>query len=126
MESMITRINIPARKDNKVDAVKCNNCGYIRYPGKTYCKKCQGTDLSHVLFGPKGKVVTFTTSYLKKGEDKSKQRAYGVVRLFSEDEKSSIGVSGSFDTKNFDEIKIGGDVEMLPNDKYIIFKLMGA
>ena len=122
MESLITRPKVPSIIGNKINAVKCNNCGSIRYPARTYCKKCQSTDLSQILIGPKGEVVTYSTTYKKRPKDK--QRIFGIVRLFTEDGKDSFGLSGTFDTENFDEVKIGKKVELLPNDKYTLFKIL--
>jgi uncharacterized OB-fold protein len=122
MENLITRPKVPRLIENKLNAVKCNNCGSIRYPARTYCKKCQSTDLSSILIGPKGEIVTYTTTYKQKPNDK--QRIFGIVLLYSEDGKDSIGISGSFDTDKFEEVQIGKKVELLPNDKYNIFKIL--
>jgi len=119
-ESLITRVKAPARVDNKINALKCNNCGNIRYPQRTYCNRCQGTDFSPVLLGPKGDVITFSSTYKKKATDV--QRIFGSARLYSEDGKDSIGVSGTFDVEGIDDLKIGDKVELVPNDKYNIFK----
>ena len=119
-ESLITRVKSPARVDNKINAIKCNNCGNIRYPQRTYCNRCQGIDFSPILFGPEGEVITFSSTYKKKATDK--QRIFGSARLFSEDGKDSLGVSGTFDVEGIDDLKIGDKVELVPNDQYNIFK----
>ncbi|MFX1339358.1 MAG: Zn-ribbon domain-containing OB-fold protein [Promethearchaeota archaeon] len=123
MENMITRPNVPRLIENKLNAIKCNKCGNIRYPARTYCNKCQGTDFSSILIGPKGIIQTFTTSYKKKKRDK--QQIFGIVELFTDDGKDSLNLMGTFDTENFDEVKIGKEVELLPNDKNILFKIIG-
>ena len=122
MESLITRSKGPRLIGNKLNAIKCNACGHIRYPPRTYCNKCQGTDFSSVLIGPKGVVATYSTTYKKKSSDK--QRIFGVVQLFTEDGEDSFILSGTFDTENYDDVKIGKKIELLPNDKYNIFKIM--
>ncbi|MFW9874027.1 MAG: Zn-ribbon domain-containing OB-fold protein [Candidatus Thorarchaeota archaeon] len=119
-ESLITRVKAPARIDNKLNAAKCNNCGNIRYPQRTYCNRCQGTDFSPILFGPEGEVITFTSTYKRKDSDE--QRIFGSARLYSEDRKDSIGLSGIFDVKGIDDLSIGDKVVLVPNDKYNIFK----
>jgi uncharacterized OB-fold protein len=73
-----------------------------------------------VLLGPKGEVITFTSTYKKKATDK--QRVFGSARLYSEDGKDSIGVSGTFDVESIDDLTIGDKVILTPNDKYNIFK----
>ncbi len=122
MESLITRPKGPRLVGNKLNAIKCNTCGHIRYPARTYCNKCQGTDFSSILIGPKGVVATYSTTYKKKLNDK--QRIFGVVQLFTEDGEDSFILSGTFDTENYDDVKIGKKIELLPNDKYNIFKIL--
>ena len=122
MESLITRPKGPRLVGNKLNAIKCNTCGHIRYPPRTYCNKCQGTDFSSILIGPKGVVATYSTTYKKKPNDK--QRIFGVVQLFTEDGEDSFILSGTFDTENYDDVKIGKEIELLPNDKYNIFKIL--
>ncbi|MHA1487756.1 MAG: Zn-ribbon domain-containing OB-fold protein [Promethearchaeota archaeon] len=122
MESLITRQKVPILIGNKVNAVKCNNCGNIRFPPRTYCNKCQGTDFSSILIGPTGVILTYTTTYKKKPKDK--QRIFGYVQLFTEDGRDSIYFSGTFDTENFNDVKIGQKIELLPNQKYIKFKIL--
>jgi uncharacterized OB-fold protein len=123
MENLITRPKIPRLIENKINAVKCNNCGNIRYPARTYCNKCQGTDFSSILIGPRGEVLTYSSSYQKKKRDK--KQIFGLVKLFSEDGKDSFNLMGTFDTEDFNELRIGREVELLPNEKNTLFKLVG-
>ncbi len=122
MESLVTRLKGPKLIGNKLNAVKCNTCGHIRFPPRTYCNKCQGTDFSSILIGPEGVVATYSTIYKKKPKDK--QRIFGIAQLFTEDGKNSFNLSGTFDTENFEDVKIGKKIELLPNEKYNIFKIM--
>ena len=121
-ESLITRLKAPTKIGNKIKAAKCNNCGNIRNPPRTYCNRCQGTEFTEVIFGPKGVITTYTSSYKRKATDK--QIFFGSARLFSEDGKESLGVSGSFDVKSIDELDIGATVELVPHERYNIFKLV--
>ena len=122
MENLITRQKVPMLIGNRVNAVKCDKCGNIRFPPRTYCNKCQGTDFSSILIGPIGEIVTYSTTYKKKPKDK--QRIFGIIQLFTEDGKDSINLSGTFDTENFDDVKIGKKIELLPNEKYTVFKIL--
>jgi len=121
-ESLITRLKIPTREGNKVKVRRCNNCGNIRNPPRTYCNICQGTDFTEVVFGPKGEITTFSSSYKRKATDK--QRFFGQVRLFSNNGNDSMGVGGTFDVESIDELEIGQKVELLPDERYNIFKLV--
>ena len=123
MENLITRPKIPKLIENKINAVKCNNCGNIRYPARSYCNKCQGTDFSSVLIGPKGVIQTYSSNYQKKKRDK--KQIFGLVTLISEDGKDSFNLMGTFVTENFDEVKIGKEIELLPNEKTTLFKIIG-
>ena len=122
MENLITRQKVPLLIGNKINAVKCDNCGHIRFPPRTYCNKCQGTDFSSILIGPVGVILTYTTTYKKKAKDK--QRIFGFVQLFTEDGKDSFNLSGTFDTENVNDVKIGKKIELLPNEKYTMFKIL--
>jgi uncharacterized OB-fold protein len=121
-ESFITRLKAPTKFGNKIRVKKCNNCGNIRNPPRTYCNICQGTDFTDVEFGPKGEITTFSSSYKRKATDE--QQFFGNVRLFSEDGKSFLGVGGTFDVQSIDELEIGKKVELIPDDRYNIFKLV--
>ena len=122
MSYEMTRPHVPFFINNKFNGIKCNNCGNIRYPARTYCNKCQGTEFSQILFETKGTIITWSTTYKKKGEDV--QRAFGSVRVPSENGEDAIGVSCTFDVDDFNKLDIGKKVEMVPNDKYTIFKLV--
>ena len=121
-ESLITRLKIPTREGNKVIIRRCNNCGTTRNPPRTYCNRCQGTSFTELKFGPKGVITTFSSSYKRKATDK--QRFFGNVRLFSDNGEDSTGLSGTFDVENLDALEIGQKVELLPDEKYNIFKLV--
>jgi uncharacterized OB-fold protein len=121
-ESLITRLKVPTRIGNKIKVAQCNNCGNIRNPPRTYCNICQGTDFTDVVFGPKGEITTYSSSYKRKATDV--QRFFGNVRLFSEDGENSFGVGAAFDVKSIDELEIGKKVELMPEEKYNIFKLV--
>ncbi|MFX0165661.1 MAG: Zn-ribbon domain-containing OB-fold protein [Candidatus Hodarchaeota archaeon] len=121
-ESLITRLKVQTKIGNKIKVFKCSKCGNIRNPPRTYCNICQGTDFAEVVFGPKGEITTYTSSYKRKETDK--QLFFGMVRIFSENGKDSMGVSGSFDVKSIDELEIGKRVELIPDEKNNIFKLL--
>ena len=121
-ESLITRLKVPTKVGNQIKTVKCNNCGNIRNPPRTYCNRCQGTEFTEVTFGPKGEIVTYTSTRKKKETDK--QRFFGSVRLYSEDGKDTLGLGGTFKVESIDELDIGQKVELIPDDKYNVFKLL--
>lgn len=121
-ESLITRLKVPTRIGNKIKVAQCNNCGNIRNPPRTYCNICQGTEFTERVFGPKGEIITFSSSYKRKATDV--QRFFGNVRLFSEDGENSFGVGASFDVKSIDELEIGKKVQLMPEERFNLFKVV--
>lgn len=53
-----------ALKNNKLLGLKCNNCGIFTCPPKMTCQECTGTDLEIVELSGKGKIVTFTQTFV--------------------------------------------------------------
>lgn len=53
-----------ALKKNKLLGLKCNDCGNITCPPKMTCQECAGTDLEIVELSGKGKIVTFTQTFV--------------------------------------------------------------
>jgi len=121
-ESLITRLKVPTKIGNKIKVQRCNNCGNIRNPPRTYCNRCQGTEFTEVVFGPKGVITTFSSSYKRKATDK--QTFFGQVRLFADNGKDSIGVGASFDVEKLEDLEIGQKVELSHDEKYNKFKIV--
>lgn len=53
-----------ALKKNRLLGLKCNHCTTITCPPKLACQECAGTDLEIVELCGRGKIVTFTTTYV--------------------------------------------------------------
>ena len=66
MEYKLTykNFNEALKKGNKLLGLKCHECGAITCPPKMTCQECGSTNLGIVELGGKGKVVTFTVSYV--------------------------------------------------------------
>jgi len=58
-----TEFNQSLRK-NKLLGLKCGNCGGFTCPPKMVCHECGGSDVETVQLKGRGKIVTFTSSYL--------------------------------------------------------------
>lgn len=56
--------NEALKKNNKLLGLKCNNCGKFTCPPKMTCQECGSTNLDIVALSGKGKVVTYTVSYV--------------------------------------------------------------
>jgi len=53
-----------ALKKNKLLGLKCKDCATVTCPPKMTCQECTGTNLDITELSGKGKIVTFTTSYV--------------------------------------------------------------
>ncbi len=53
-----------ALKKNKLLGLKCTDCGTVTCPPKMTCQECSGHNLEIVELSGKGKIVTFTTTYV--------------------------------------------------------------
>ncbi len=51
-------------RKNKLLGLKCAKCGSLTCPPKLVCHECSGSDLETVQLEGRGKIVTFTSSYL--------------------------------------------------------------
>lgn len=53
-----------ALKENRLLGLKCDSCGTITCPPKLVCCECAGLDLEIVELSGKGRIKTFTTTYV--------------------------------------------------------------
>jgi uncharacterized OB-fold protein len=53
-----------ALRKNRLMGLKCNNCGTVTCPPKMTCQECAGTDLEITELSGRGKITTFTTTYV--------------------------------------------------------------
>ncbi|MEX2750661.1 MAG: Zn-ribbon domain-containing OB-fold protein [Candidatus Freyarchaeota archaeon] len=54
------------RQNNRMEAYKCKNCGYVSYPEKRrVCPKCKKapSEFETITLGPRGKILTYTIAY---------------------------------------------------------------
>jgi len=112
--------------EGKLNAVKCNDCGHIRFPFMDYCNKCQSTKVDSYLLGPKGKLMSYTISYIRPMLGNFKPPyAYGVSRFLAEGDKS-IDIMGIIQPGTpFEDIKIDGTIEIVEDKVFVVFKMVG-
>ena len=112
--------------DEKLNCIACKDCGNISFPSKDYCDRCQSLNVSQLLLGPKGKLMSYTISNIQPliGNIK-KPYPYAVARFFNEDGEY-IDVLGVIDSKKpFSDIEINKDILLLRNKMFIKFKMEG-
>ncbi len=69
-----------ALKKNKLLGLKCSDCGTITCPPMMVCHECAGTNLEITEISGKGKIVTFTTSYVT-AEGREGELPYTIVMV---------------------------------------------
>jgi len=105
---------INGRGDGKPHLIgsRCNVCGEIFFPRKdiNICSYCQSTDLVDIQLSANGKVYSYTV-VMQRPPDYYKGEvpyAIGFVEL-----PEGVRVETLFTGCNFDEIKVGMEVEMV-------------
>ena len=113
--------------EDKLNCVVCNDCGNISFPSKDYCDRCQSLNVSQLLLGPNGKLMSYTISSLAPLIGNVKiPYPYGVARFFNEEGKF-IDVLGLIDSKApFNDVEINKDVHLLRSKMFIKFKMEGS
>lgn len=112
--------------DGKLNGVKCNDCGYIRFPYTDYCNKCQSENVSHYPIGPKGKLMSFTISYTKPMFGKFKSPYAYAVSRFPIENDNYIDVLGVLKSEPpFEDVRINNEIEVVENETFVLFKMTG-
>ena len=113
--------------DEKLNCVVCKDCRNISFPYKNYCDKCQSKNVAQLLLGPKGKLISYTISYMEPLLGNVKvPYPYGVARFFYEEGGSHIDVLGLIDSKApFKDVEINKDIRLLPSQMFIKWKMEG-
>jgi uncharacterized protein len=110
-----------ALKQDKLMGLKCNDCGTVTCPPMMVCAECASTNLETVQLSGKGKVVTFTTSYIA-AEGRENETPYTIVMVELEEGPWIMGNLVSMDAKKVTmdimgkQVKLGNRV--FPGDKY--------
>nr|HID59948.1 DNA-binding protein [Desulfobacterales bacterium] len=91
---------------------KCKACGELFFPRKEkgWCIHCQQETLEDVRLSRRGKIVSFSVVMQQPGGDFYKgpvPYAYGCVDL-----PDGIRIESLFTTDDFNELKVGRDVEL--------------
>jgi uncharacterized OB-fold protein len=69
-----------ALKNNRLLALKCEDCNAITIPPKMVCRSCTGTNLEIIELGGKGEVATFTTVNVA-AEERENELPYTIVMV---------------------------------------------
>jgi len=110
-----------ALKQDKLLGLKCNDCGTITCPPMMVCGECASTNHEIVQLSGKGKIATFTTSFIA-AEGRENEVPYTIVMVELDEGPWIMGNLVSMDTKKVTMDVIGKPVQfgnrVYPGDKY--------
>lgn len=110
-----------ALKKNKLLGLKCDLCRTLTCPPKMTCQECAGTDLEIVTLDGRGKIVTFTTTYMAP-MGRENEAPYTIVMVELDEGPWIAGNLIDIDPAEADMELIGRRVKLghkvFPGDRY--------
>lgn len=110
-----------ALKQNRLLGLKCADCGTVTCPPMMVCCECAGTDHEIVQLSGKGKIVTFTTSYIAP-DGRENEVPYTIVMVELDEGPWIMGNLTDMDNRDVTMDVIGRAVRLssrvFPGDKY--------
>ncbi len=92
----------------RLEAGKCKNCGFIAFPPRTVCPRCQSRAFETLTLADSGKVVSFTIIRVPP-QPFSDQAPYAVGIVDLDD---GVRLTGQIVDCAFEELKIGMRVKI--------------
>lgn len=94
--------------EEKLMAAKCQNCGTLLIPPRPMCFKCLSTDLGWVQLKNRGRLLTYTVTYIAPQQFQSMMPyAYGIIEL-----EDGPRLPGMIKDVNLEEMRIGMELEV--------------
>ncbi len=92
----------------RLEAAKCKNCGFIAFPPRLVCPRCQSRVFETIILADAGKIVTYTIIRVPP-HPFSDQAPYavGIVEL-----DDGVRLTGQIVDCAFEELKIGRRVKI--------------
>ena len=93
----------------RLEAGKCTKCGYVAFPPRLVCPKCNAKKFKTIVLNDEGKLQTFTI--IRVGSDKfSKATPYavGIVEL-----KGGVKLTTQIADVDVEKLKIGQKVKLV-------------
>ena len=110
-----------ALKQNRLLGLKCGGCGAVTCPPMMVCRECAGTDHEIVQLSGKGKIVTFTTTYVAPG-GRENEVPYTIVMVELDEGPWIMGNLVDMDNRDVTMDVIGRKVRLssrvYPGDAY--------
>lgn len=108
-------------KQDKLLGLKCSDCGTVTCPPMMVCQKCAGTNCEISELSGKGKIATFTTSYIA-AEGRENELPYTIVMVELDEGPWIMGNLVDIDPKKVTMEVIGKRVKLgnrvFPGDKF--------
>ncbi len=108
-------------KQDKLLGLKCNDCGMVTCPPMMVCQECASTNHDTIKLSGKGKIITFTTSYIA-AEGRENETPYTIVMVELDEGPWIMGNLVDIDPKKVTMNVIGKRVvigsRVFPGDKY--------
>lgn len=108
-EGLFTMPSNPDEKPRLI-ASECLSCGEVLFPKRKMCTNCQEEKLSEITLSPSGKIYSFSVVMQRPGRyyEGPVPYAFGWVEF-----PEKVRVEGLFVCDDFDDLKIGRDVEVV-------------
>jgi uncharacterized OB-fold protein len=92
----------------RLEADKCKNCGYVAFPPRQICPRCQSRQFEAITLADSGKVITYTIIRVppRPFADQAPY-AVGIVEL-----DDRVRLMGQIVDCNFEDLKIGMRVKI--------------
>ncbi len=92
----------------RLEANKCKKCGFVSFPPRLICPKCQNREFEEAKLAEKGKVLTFTVIRVPPRQfiDQAPY-AVGIVEL-----DDGVKLTGQVVDCDFEDLKIGKRVKI--------------
>lgn len=93
----------------RLEAEKCNQCGYIAFPPRLICPECKSKEFSMITLKPEGKILTYTIIQIP--ADQFATQAPFAVGIIETTDGARL-TAQIVDCKP-EEVKIGGKVKLM-------------
>jgi hypothetical protein len=93
----------------RLEAGKCNKCGFISFPPRLICPRCKSKSFETINLNGEGKILTYTI--IRVGPDKfSKETPYAVAII---ELNEGVKLTAQVTDCDLDKIEIGAKVKLV-------------
>ena len=92
----------------RLEAAKCKNCGFVAFPPRLVCPRCQSRVFETIILADAGKIITYTIIRVPP-QPFSDQAPYAVGIIELDD---GVRLTGQIVDCAFEELKVGQRVKV--------------